>query len=154
MLVILTTHPIQYQVPIWQMLAREGRVPFEVWYLSDHGAQARTDREFGRRFAWDIDLTRGYPHRFLDRAEVTAPDSFWDCRLRGSFAARLRGAGASALWLQFGVISTEGAEIAERAGLKVVMDRCMKVEHARHLGRMHWLGLNTGVVTSQRQRSL
>jgi predicted CoA-binding protein len=59
--------------------------------------------------------------------------------------------GADALWLQFGVISSQGAQIAERAGLKVVMDRCMKVEHARHMGRMHWLGFNTGVVGSQRQ---
>ena len=58
--------------------------------------------------------------------------------------------GAGALWLQFGVISQEGARIAERGGLKVVMDRCMKVEHARHLGRMHWLGFNTGVVTARR----
>jgi predicted CoA-binding protein len=59
--------------------------------------------------------------------------------------------GAGALWLQFGVISAEGARIAEQAGLKVVVDRCMKVEHARHMGRMHWLGFNTGVVGSQRQ---
>lgn len=58
--------------------------------------------------------------------------------------------GAKALWMQFGVISLEGAEIAERAGLDVVVDRCMKVEHARHLGRMHWLGFNTGVITSRR----
>jgi predicted CoA-binding protein len=59
--------------------------------------------------------------------------------------------GAGALWLQFGVISAEGAHIAKDGGLKVVVDRCMKVEHARHMGRMHWLGFNTGVVGSQRQ---
>jgi hypothetical protein len=58
--------------------------------------------------------------------------------------------GADALWLQFGVISAQGAQIAQRGGLKVVMDRCMKIEHARHLGRMHWLGFNTGMVGSQR----
>jgi uncharacterized protein len=58
--------------------------------------------------------------------------------------------GARALWMQFGVISLAGAQIAQRGGLKVVMDRCMKVEHARHMGRMHWLGFNTGVVISQR----
>jgi predicted CoA-binding protein len=58
--------------------------------------------------------------------------------------------GAGALWLQFGVISPEGAAVAARAGLTVVMDRCLKVEHARHLGRMHWLGFNTGQITSRR----
>lgn len=58
--------------------------------------------------------------------------------------------GARALWLQFGVISPEAAEIADNSGLDVVMDRCMKIEHARYLGRMHWLGLNTGVITSRR----
>lgn len=58
--------------------------------------------------------------------------------------------GAGALWLQFGVISPEGASIAERGGLRVVMDRCMKVENARHVGRMHWLGFNTGQITSRR----
>jgi predicted CoA-binding protein len=61
--------------------------------------------------------------------------------------------GAKALWLQFGVISYEGAAIAERGGLSVVMDRCMKVEHARHLGRMHFFGLNTGRIDSRRERS-
>ena len=58
--------------------------------------------------------------------------------------------GTRVLWLQFSVISPEGAEIAERGGLKVVMDRCMKIEHARHMGRMHWLGFNTGVITARR----
>ncbi len=59
-------------------------------------------------------------------------------------------AGAGALWLQYGVISPEGAEIATAGGLDVVMDRCLKVEHARYLGRMHWLGFNTGEITSSR----
>jgi len=58
--------------------------------------------------------------------------------------------GAGTLWCQYNVISPEGGRIAEEAGLKVVMDRCMKVEHARHLGRMHWLGFNTGQITARR----
>lgn len=61
--------------------------------------------------------------------------------------------GAKALWLQFGVISPEGAEIARKGGLQVVMDRCMKVEHARSVGRMHWYGLNTGTISAQREIS-
>jgi predicted CoA-binding protein len=59
--------------------------------------------------------------------------------------------GARALWLQFGVVSPDGARTAADAGLDVVMDRCMKIEHARHLGQMHWLGLNTGRITSRRR---
>jgi predicted CoA-binding protein len=58
--------------------------------------------------------------------------------------------GAGALWCQFGVISDEGARIAEDGGLAVILDRCLKVEHARYLGRMHWLGFNTGRITSVR----
>jgi predicted CoA-binding protein len=57
---------------------------------------------------------------------------------------------AGALWLQFGVISREGAEIARAGGVEVVMDRCMKVEHARYLGRMHWLGFNTHQISARR----
>ena len=58
--------------------------------------------------------------------------------------------GAKALWCQFGVISEEGAKIAEDGGVTVVMDRCLKVEHARYVGRMHWLGFNTQRITSVR----
>jgi hypothetical protein len=59
-------------------------------------------------------------------------------------------AGASNLWCQFGVINEEGGRIAEEGGLSVVMDRCIKVEHARYVGRMHWLGFNTQRITSVR----
>jgi len=57
---------------------------------------------------------------------------------------------AGCLWCQFTVINEEGARIAERGGLAVVMDRCIKVEHARYVGRMHWLGFNTERITSVR----
>jgi len=62
-------------------------------------------------------------------------------------AARIH---ARFLWLQFGVISLEGAKMATEGGMDVVMDRCLKVEHARHLGRLHWLGLNTGNISARR----
>jgi uncharacterized protein len=57
---------------------------------------------------------------------------------------------AGSIWCQFGVINEEGARIAEQGGLTVVMDRCIKVEHARFIGRMHWLGFNTQRITSVR----
>jgi len=58
--------------------------------------------------------------------------------------------GAKNLWCQFSVINEEGVRIAEEGGLSVVMDRCIKVEHARFVGRMHWLGFNTQRITSVR----
>jgi predicted CoA-binding protein len=57
---------------------------------------------------------------------------------------------AGCLWCQFTVINEEGARIAEAGGVSVVMDRCLKVEHARYVGRMHWLGFNTQRITSVR----
>ena len=58
--------------------------------------------------------------------------------------------GAGTLWCQFGVINEEGNQIATDAGLTVIVDRCLKIEHARYVGRMHWLGFNTQRVTSVR----
>ena len=57
---------------------------------------------------------------------------------------------AGCLWCQFGLINEEGARIADAGGVPVVMDRCIKVEHARYVGRMHWLGFNTQRITSIR----
>ena len=59
--------------------------------------------------------------------------------------------GARFLWLQFGVISEEGVEIAAGAGLQVIVDKCIKIEHARYHGRMHWLGFNSGTISARRK---
>jgi uncharacterized protein len=67
-----------------------------------------------------------------------------------SIAREAVAVGAGNLWCQFTVINEEGARIAEAGGLSVVMDRCIKVEHARYVGRMHWLGFNTQRITSVR----
>ena len=67
-----------------------------------------------------------------------------------AIAAEADEVGAATLWCQFGVVNEEGARIAEAGGVTVVMDRCIKVEHARYVGRMHWLGFNTQRITSVR----
>jgi uncharacterized protein len=58
--------------------------------------------------------------------------------------------GAKVVWMQLGVISELGAARAREAGLQVVMDACVKIEHARFFGGLSTIGLNTGVVTSRR----
>ncbi|WP_394160495.1 CoA-binding protein [Galactobacter valiniphilus] len=60
-------------------------------------------------------------------------------------------AGAKTLWLQLGSWNEEAAAIAENSGLSVVMDRCVKIEHARFHGGLHLAGFDTGVISSKRQ---
>lgn len=60
--------------------------------------------------------------------------------------------GAKAFWLQLRVINEEAAQLAADAGLTVVMDRCIKMEHGRYSGSMHWVGMNTEVITARKAR--
>jgi hypothetical protein len=59
--------------------------------------------------------------------------------------------GAKCLWQQLGVVNGEADAIARAAGLDSVTDRCVKIEHARLFGGLHWAGVNTGIVSSKRR---
>jgi uncharacterized protein len=62
--------------------------------------------------------------------------------------------GASVLWMQLGVVNEQAAAKARAAGLEVVMDRCVKIEHARLFGGLNWAGVNTRVISSRRPQQL
>jgi len=87
-------------------------------------------------------------------AAIPGPVDMVDCfRKSGEIPALAREAvakGAKVLWMQLGIHREDAARIANDAGLDVVMDRCMKIEHARILGGLHWAGINTGVISSRR----
>ena len=100
MLAILSTHPIQYQVPLWQALARDGSVPFEVWYLSAHGTDPSYDPQFGKSFAWDLDVLSGYPYRFLKTNPDSDVTSFGKLRLAERLQPRLSEKKVTTLWVQ------------------------------------------------------
>ncbi len=60
--------------------------------------------------------------------------------------------GAKGIWLQLRVVSLEAAIIAEEGGLKVVMDRCVKIEHGRYNGSLHLVGMNTEIISAKKAR--
>jgi predicted CoA-binding protein len=62
--------------------------------------------------------------------------------------------GAKVVWLQLGLRHEEAARRAADAGLLVVQDRCLKIEHARFSGKLHLAGFNTGVISSKRRRPI
>jgi uncharacterized protein len=68
-----------------------------------------------------------------------------------SVAAEAIAVGASSLWFQLGLVHDEAAAIAEAAGVTVVQDKCLKIEHARFKGGLHTAGFDTGVITSKRR---
>lgn len=121
MLAILTTHPIQYQVPLWQALAKEGSVPFEVWYLTDHGTHRSYDEQFGKAFAWDLDTLSGYPHRFIRVNQGASVNRFKELRLTESLVTLFKEKNVSALWVQGWQVMAYWQAVwqAHRAGVQV-----------------------------------
>ncbi len=93
---------------------------------------------------------RCYP----DLAAIPGTVDVVDCfRKAGEMVPLAREAvaiGAKVLWMQLGIRNDEAAAIAVAAGLDVVMNRCMKIEHARILGGLNWAGVNTGVISAKR----
>jgi predicted CoA-binding protein len=119
---------------------------FVGYYLKRHGYRVipvnPREREILGEQSWNSLLDVPVPIDIVD--VFRAPDAL------PAIAADAVKIHAGCLWTQFTVVNEEGARIAEQGGVSVVMDRCIKVEHARYVGRMHWLGFNTQRITSVR----
>ncbi len=109
---------------------------YEVWFVNPKGGEI-----LGHPVYQSLDDLPGVP----DLVDVFRKPA--DCPAVATAAVAL---GASSLWLQLGVISEEAATIARVGGLQVVMDRCIKIEHARFAGGLHLAGFDTGVISAKR----
>lgn len=96
---------------------------------------------------------RSYPDLAAVPEPISVVDVFRDPAAVPDIARQAVAIGAKFLWLQFGVISEEGMEIALSGGMEVIVDKCIKIEHARYRGRMHWLGFNSGRVSARRSQA-
>lgn len=109
---------------------------YEVWFVNPAATEI-----LGRPVYPSLDALPGVPDmvNVFRRAE--------DCPAVALQAVEI---GAHTLWLQLGVWSPAAALTAVGAGLDAVMDRCLKIEHARFAGGLHLAGFDTGVITSKK----
>lgn len=95
---------------------------------------------------------------YPDLASIPVPIDIVDCfRASAEIVPIARAAieiGAKVLWLQLGVINLEAAALARDHGLEVVLDRCVKIEHARLFGGLNFVGVNTKVISSKRPKHI
>ena len=118
---------------------------FAAKYMQDHGYRIVPVNPSYQEVLGE----RCYPNLY----EIPFPVDVVDCfRRTEEMPALARDAvaiGAKVLWMQLGIRNAEAASIAA-AGLEVVQDRCVKIEHARILGGLNWAGVNTGIISSRR----
>ena len=93
---------------------------------------------------------RCYPDLASIPGEVDMVDCFRKAADIPPLAAAAVAKGAHVLWMQLGIRNDGAAKVALDAGLDVVMDRCVKIEHARILGGLNFAGVNTGIISARR----
>ena len=83
--------------------------------------------------------------------KVEVADCFRRAEEMPALAKQAAEIGARVFWMQIGAHNDEAAQIAESAGMETVSDRCMKIEHGRLFGGLHFAGVNTGVISPRRR---
>ena len=119
---------------------------FAAKYMQDHGYRIIP---VNPKYA-EVLGEKSYP----DLRSIPQPVDLVDCFRKApeipAIADEAIAVGAKVLWMQLGIVNEQAAQRADAAGLDVVMNRCVKIEHARILGGLNWAGVNTGVISSRR----
>ena len=95
-----------------------------------------------------------YPDLAAIPEQVEVVDCFRGASEIPALAEQAVSIGAKVLWTQLEIINYDAADYAKSAGLEVVMDRCMKIEHARLFGGLNFVGVNTKVISAKRPKSV
>jgi predicted CoA-binding protein len=119
---------------------------FAAKYLQEHGYRIRP---VNPRYAEILGMPCVARLEDIDEP-VDMVDVFRRSEDVGPIAASAIAIGAKCLWQQLGVVNREAESAARAAGLEAVMDRCVKIEHARLFGGLNWAGVNTGVISARR----
>ena len=119
---------------------------FAAKYMQDHGyriipVNPRYDEVLGQKC-------------YASLRDIPEPVDLVDCFRKAeeipAIAQDAIAIGAKVLWMQLGIENRAAAQRASDAGLDVVMNRCVKIEHARILGGLNFAGVNTGVISARR----
>jgi glycosyltransferase involved in cell wall biosynthesis len=122
-LACLTTHPIQYQAPLFRLLAARGDIDLKVFFLSDHSVRGTRDPGFGVNVKWDVPLLEGFDYEFLPSVGARDRLSFWRPLSASLFPDRARAREFDALWVHgyaHHALLT-AIYLAHRNGIKVLM---------------------------------
>jgi hypothetical protein len=129
------------------------------WYRPSYFA-AKYMQEHGYRV---IPVNPSYPEILGEKCYASLRDiaekvDIVDCFRKSqdieSIADEAIAIGAKVLWMQIGVMNEKAAAKARKAGLEVVQDRCVKIEHGRLFGGLNWVGVNTRIISAKRPRWL
>ena len=119
---------------------------FAAKYMLDHGYRViPVNPAYG-----EVLGQRCYPSIAAIPGPVDIVDAFRKPAEMPAIAREAVAKGARVLWMQLGIASDEATRIATEGGLDVVENRCVKIEHGRILGGLHWAGVNTGVISARR----
>jgi predicted CoA-binding protein len=114
------------------------RTPYTVWPVNPHAEEVLGLKSYA------------------SLADLPSPPDIVDCFRKASelphVVEEAIAVGAKVVWFQLGLRNDEAATMALDAGLKVVQDRCLKIEHARFAGGLHLAGFDTGLISSKRRR--
>jgi predicted CoA-binding protein len=119
---------------------------FAAKYMQEHGYRViPVNPNYG-----EILGEKSYPSIEAIAERVDVVDCFRRPAEMPALAREAVAKGAHVLWMQLGIHNDEAARIATDAGLDVVQNRCVKIEHARIMGGLNWAGVNTGVISARR----